>query len=160
MSTVAPILIAYDGSDGARRAVSEAADLFPGRAALVITAWEPGLAYAVTATPSAGDMGLSPPLADPEAAKEVDDEVQARALRVAGEGAELATSGGLEAEPLAVEEEGDVADTIVELASRRGAAAIVVGSRGLTGLRARLEGSTSKRVLKHSPCPVLVVHDD
>jgi nucleotide-binding universal stress UspA family protein len=36
----------------------------------------------------------------------------------------------------------------------------VVGSRGLTGLRARLEGSTSNAVLKHAPCPVVVVHDD
>ncbi len=160
MNAGAPILIAYDGSDGARRAVSEAAGLFPGRAALVMTAWEPGLAYAVTAMPSAGDMAVAPPMADPEAAKEVDDEVQARALQVAKEGAELAASGGLEAEPLAVEEEGDAAATIVELASQRDVAAIIVGSRGLTGLRARLEGSTSKRVLKHSPCPVLVVHDD
>ncbi len=160
MSSIAPILIAYDGSDGARRAVSRAADLFAGHAALVMTAWEPGLAYAVTAMPSAGDLALSPPLADPESAKEVDDEVEARALRVAKEGAALAVAGGLEAEPLAVEEDGDVADAIVELASRRNTAAIVVGSRGLSGLRARLEGSTSKRVLKHSPCPVLVVHDD
>ena len=40
-----------------------------------------------------------------------------------------------------------------------GAAAIVVGSRGLGGIRARLEGSTSKGLLKHASCPVLVVHE-
>jgi nucleotide-binding universal stress UspA family protein len=57
---------------------------------------------------------------------------------------------------------GDVraADAIVELARERGVAAIVIGSRGLTGLRARLEGSTSSAVLKHASCPVLVVHHD
>ncbi len=53
-----------------------------------------------------------------------------------------------------------MADTIVGLAQKRGVAAIVVGSRGLKGLRARLEGSTSNAVLRHAPCPVVVVHDD
>jgi nucleotide-binding universal stress UspA family protein len=67
---------------------------------------------------------------------------------------------GLEAKGLAVADEVKVADTVVELARKRGVAAIVVGSRGLRGLRARLEGSTSNAVLRHAPCPVVVVHDD
>ena len=41
----APVLIAYDGSDTARRAVREAGKLFGSRQALVVTVWEPGLAY-------------------------------------------------------------------------------------------------------------------
>jgi nucleotide-binding universal stress UspA family protein len=45
------------------------------------------------------------------------------------------------------------------VASERRAAAIVVGSRGLSGLRARLEGSASNGVLKHASCPVIVVHE-
>jgi nucleotide-binding universal stress UspA family protein len=36
---------------------------------------------------------------------------------------------------------------------------VIVGSRGLSGLRARLEGSTSSAVLKRAACPVVVVHD-
>jgi nucleotide-binding universal stress UspA family protein len=59
-----------------------------------------------------------------------------------------------------VADEVHVADAIVGVASKRSVAAIVVGSRGLRGLRARLEGSTSNAVLKHAPCPVVVVHDD
>jgi nucleotide-binding universal stress UspA family protein len=35
----------------------------------------------------------------------------------------------------------------------------VVGSRGLGGIRARLEGSTSKALLRHASSPVLVVHE-
>jgi nucleotide-binding universal stress UspA family protein len=46
------------------------------------------------------------------------------------------------------------------MARQRGVAAIVIGSRGLTGLRARVEGSVSSGVVKHAACPVLVVHDD
>jgi nucleotide-binding universal stress UspA family protein len=72
----------------------------------------------------------------------------------------LAKSLGVQAEALAVGDEGNVADSIVELARKRGVAAVVVGSRGLTGLRARLEGSTSNAVAKHASCPVVLVHDD
>ena len=43
-----PVLIAYDGSDTARRAVREAAKLFGSRQVLVVTVWEPGLAYETT----------------------------------------------------------------------------------------------------------------
>ena len=40
-----PVLIAYDGSDTAGRAVREAAKLFGSRPVLVVTVWEPALAY-------------------------------------------------------------------------------------------------------------------
>ena len=157
----APVVIAYDGSDAARRAIREAAELFGSRRALVLTVWEPGLAYQAAA--ESWGMAQGPVVSsaiDPELSKELDDELHAQADRVARDGAELARSLGLQSEPLAVAEAGAAADAIVELARRRAVAAIVVGSRGLSGLRARLEGSTSSRVLKHSPCPVLVVHDD
>jgi nucleotide-binding universal stress UspA family protein len=159
MNSAAPILIGYDGSDTARRAVREAAALFSSRRALVVTVWEPGLAYQVSAM-TADSTGLGPQPVDPAAAHEVDDASQARANRVAEDGAALAKSLGLQAEAIAVADEGNVADAIVELARKRDAAAIVVGSRGLSGLRARLEGSTSNAVTKHSTCPVLLVHDD
>ena len=162
MNAAAPILIGYDGSDTARRAVHEAAELFGSRRALVVTVWEPGLAYEVSAmtTDPTGPIGLGPELVDPAAAQEVDDASQAHADRVAEDGAALAKSLGLQAEALAVADEGNVADAIVELARKRGVAAIVVGSRGLSGLRARLEGSTSNAVAKHASCPVVLVHDD
>jgi nucleotide-binding universal stress UspA family protein len=158
MNSAAPILIAYDGSDTARRAIREAAELFGSRRAVVVTVWEPGLAYEVGAMTD--PTGLGPEPVDPAAAQEVDDASKAHADRVAEDGAALARSLGLPAEPLAVADEGNVADAIVELARKRGVAAIVVGSRGLSGLRARLEGSTSSAVAKHASCPVVLVHDD
>ena len=154
----APVLIAYDGSDPARRAVREAAKLFGSRQVLVVTVWEPALAYE-TEMPTAGvDMPAAP--VDIEGAREVEEELHQRARATAQAGAELARSVGLQAKGLAVADEVHVADTIVGLAQKRGVAAIVVGSRGLKGLRARLEGSTSNAVLRHAPCPVVVVHDD
>ncbi len=159
MTAEAPVLIAYDGSDSARRGVSEAAELFGSRRAVVITVWEPGLAYAAAMPASGGELAASPVI-DAEAAREADHALQARAERIARDGAELARSAGLNAEALAVPGEARVAEAIAKQASEMGAAAIVVGSRGLTGLRARMEGSTSSAVLKHAPCPVLVVHHD
>jgi len=40
------------------------------------------------------------------------------------------------------------------------AAAVVVGSRGLGGVRSKLLGSTSRRLLRDARRPVLVVRDD
>jgi nucleotide-binding universal stress UspA family protein len=159
MSTGAPILIGYDGSDTARRAVREAGELFGSRRALVATVWEPGLAYEASAM-TADPTGLGPEPVDPAAAREVDDASKAHADRVAEDGAALGRSLGLRAEALAVADEGNVAEAIVELAKSHGVAAIVVGSRGLSGLRARLEGSTSNAVVRHATCPVVLVHDD
>ena len=105
-------------------------------------------------------MDLQPAPLDIGKSQELGQEFEAHARRVAEEGAELARSAGLDPEPVTVAGEIGAADAIVELSRERGVAAIVIGSRGLTGLRARLEGTTSSRVLKHAPCPVLVVHDD
>jgi nucleotide-binding universal stress UspA family protein len=51
----------------------------------------------------------------------------------------------------------DVADAIVDVADDRDAAAVVVGSHGTSGLRSRLLGGTSRRVLARCMRPVVVV---
>ena len=53
---------------------------------------------------------------------------------------------------------GPVWKTILELADRHDAAAIVMGCRGFTGIRSVLLGSTSSAVVHHADRPVLVVH--
>lgn len=151
-----PLLIAFDGSQAARQAVTDAARLMRPRPALVVTVWEAGLAYATVANPA--DVAMSPTV-DPATVLAVDDELRRQAERVSAEGAELARSLGLDAEPLAISDAGDTARTILDISDERQAAAIVMGSRGLSGFRARLEGSVSKSVIKHARCPVIVVHE-
>jgi nucleotide-binding universal stress UspA family protein len=160
MASAAPVLIGFDGSDAARKAVGAAAKLFGSRPVLVITVWEPGLAYAAAAgvMPTAG-MEMQPTPIDIGVAHELEQNLEAQARRTAEDGAELAMSAGVDAEALAVAGDAHPADAIVEVAGERRVAAIVVGSRGLSGLRARLEGSTSSRVVTEAPCPVLIVHD-
>jgi nucleotide-binding universal stress UspA family protein len=149
------VLVAFDGSAAARQAVIEAAGLLAPRRILVLTVWEPALAHAAIA--GSPDLTMAP-VVEPEVVLGLDSELRRNAERLALEGAELARSHGLEAEPLAVSDSGSVSGTILDVAGEQRAAAIVVGSRGLSGLRARLEGSTSSGVLKRASCPVVVVH--
>ena len=52
---------------------------------------------------------------------------------------------------------GAVAVEIVALAEELGADLIVMGCRGRRGIRRAIEGSISDAVIRHAPCPVLVV---
>ena len=47
---------------------------------------------------------------------------------------------------------------ILDSAVDKGADLIVIGTRGLSGLRHLLLGSTAERVVQHAECPVLTVH--
>jgi nucleotide-binding universal stress UspA family protein len=52
---------------------------------------------------------------------------------------------------------GEVDLEIVGLAKELGAGLIVMGCRGHRGIRRAIEGSISDAVIRHAPCPVLVV---
>jgi nucleotide-binding universal stress UspA family protein len=154
----ATVLIAYDGSEVSRAAVRHAAELFPGRQAVLATVWEPGLAAVAMSPPDTIGVGSLP--ADPETIQAVDRIQHEHASTVAGDGAELARSLGLVAEPQAVPDELDVADTLIGIARERGAAVVVVGSHGISGLRSRLLGSVSRKLIEHCDRPVLVIRDE
>ena len=48
-------------------------------------------------------------------------------------------------------------DGIVDAAARLGADLVVMGTRGLTGLKHVLLGSVAERTIRSAPCPVLTV---
>jgi nucleotide-binding universal stress UspA family protein len=152
----APVLIAYDGSEVARAAVRQAAELFAGRPALVATVWEPGLAVVAMGRPDALGMSTVP---DPATVETIDRLQREHASTVAADGAELARSLGLAAAPQAVPDGVDVADTLIDIARQRGAVVVVVGSHGISGLRNRLLGSVSRKLIEHCDRPVLVIRD-
>ena len=154
----APVLIAYDGSEVSRAAVRHAAELFPGRPAVLATVWEPGLAAVSVGLPDTMGVATLPP--DPATIEAIDRLQREHASTVAADGAEFARSLGLVAEPQAVPDEVDVADTLVDIARERGAAVVVVGSHGISGLRTRLLGSVSRKLIQHCDRPVLVIRDD
>jgi nucleotide-binding universal stress UspA family protein len=154
----APVLIGYDGSEVARAAVRHAAELFAGRPTVLATVWEPGLASVSAGLSDTFGAGNLPP--DLETVEAIDRAQREHASTVAGDGAEFARSLGLVVDPQAVPDEGDVAETLLGIARERGAAVVVVGSHGISGLRPRLLGSVSRRVVEHCDRPVLVIRDD
>jgi nucleotide-binding universal stress UspA family protein len=148
------VILAYDGSEPARAAVREAARVLAPRKALVVTIWEPALANAALMPSIAPGVEMAPDLG---AAAEIERKAEDHAAALASEGVQLASSVGFEAESLVVPDEVNVPETIAHVAAERGADVVAVGSRGLTGLKAALLGSTSQGLLQRCKMPVLVV---
>lgn len=155
-----PILIAYDGSEPARAAVREAGALFAPARALVLTVWEPGLSQ-VMLTPDPLGMGGTMMPYNPDVARDVERASEEHAQQIAQDGARLAREVDLDSQAITAEDNLTPQDAIVAAAEEHEARAIVIGSRGLRGLKSKLLGSTSAHVLHHALRPVVVVrHPD
>lgn len=142
-----PLLLCFDGSARAARAIKRAGALLAGRDSLVVTVWQP------TSLGSIVWAGVTASMVD---FFRLDRERAEAGRRVADEGVRIAMEAGLQATPLAVEADGPVWLTILEIADRHDAATIVMGSRGLTGLRSTLLGSVSNAVVHHTDRPTLI----
>jgi nucleotide-binding universal stress UspA family protein len=144
------VLIAYDGSDFAKTAVREAGkQLSSGQKAIVLTVFEP-----LDKIPFFGVAGVP---VETETMNEIYATARESAEKVAEEGCELARAAGFEAEPVVVV--GAPAwNQIVEVAEERDAGLIVIGSRGLSGLKHVALGSVAAAVSQHSKRSVLIVH--
>jgi nucleotide-binding universal stress UspA family protein len=140
-----PILICYDSSPEAMRAIQAAADLFASRRAIVVDI-EPFLTVSESYAAVASPLGAS-----------AFDELNTAAARErANEGAALARKAGLDAE--ARGELGEpIWEAIVNVADELDAAVIVMGTHALKGLQEAFEGSVSHDVVRHAGRPVLVV---
>jgi nucleotide-binding universal stress UspA family protein len=149
-SAVGPLLLCYDGSADAAHAIEHAGAMFTGSRAVVLTVWERLAGF---------DAGA---WLDEVGTSTVDDHYldrreAERATRVAAEGVRVAQQAGLEAVPVSLEAAGPVWRAILDLAERHDAATIVMGSRGLTGLRSILHGSVSSAVADHAERPTLII---
>jgi nucleotide-binding universal stress UspA family protein len=151
-----PVIVGFDGTAQAERALREAATLLAPRAALVVVVWEAGRAFELL-TPAALGLDIEPATLDVGVAFEADKAAYESAERLAQQGAMLATELGFKAEGLAVADDMTVADTLVRIATEQDSAALVVGSHGRRGLAGALLGSTSRGVLAKAKCPVVVV---
>jgi nucleotide-binding universal stress UspA family protein len=143
------ILICYDGSPDAQAAIERGADLLKGEPATVLTVWRP-LVEILTGS----GFGLAPAVIDFE---EVDAATRKTAEERAQEGAQRARQAGFSAQPLVRAQTTTTAGAILSEAEQLGAGAILMGSRGLTGLKSLLLGSVSHAVIHHADRPVMVV---
>ncbi len=132
------ILLAYDGSEHAKRAaqVAKAEKEAHGARLLVVHVYEPVPDY------------LGEPFFEEALKRRLE-----RAERVLKEGLALV---GLPSEN-GLLLEGEPAGAILEAARAEGADLIVMGTRGLGALGGLFLGSQSQKVVAQAPCPVLLV---
>jgi nucleotide-binding universal stress UspA family protein len=139
-----PVLFAYDGSDLAAFAIAQAAaQLTPGRDALVVCVWQPV------------DVGFTP---TDKTHFDADRAVEVRqaAERTAAHGTSLAETAGFQARCIAVES-APTWKGIVEAADEHNASLIVVGPHRRNGLLGHLQGSVVAAVVAHTTTPVLII---
>ena len=127
-----PVVIGYDGSPVADRALAEAAGLLSPRTALVVTVWEAGRAFE-----SAWPVGIEVPVpvVDIRAALEMEQAAYETAERTAMQGAGRAMAMGLRAESRGGSDETSNADTHIRGGAGRDAAAKRPFCRLSLGLR-------------------------
>lgn len=141
------VVVGYDGSGHADRAVDAAADQVGSE----------GMVHVVTAFRQEADPRLVDHLRrlpeefryvyDPIADEEERQHAALQRLRDRG----VQCAGHIVPD--------DPAAAILDVARREGADLVVVGSRGLGGMQRFLRGSVSARVATHAPMSVLVVHE-
>jgi nucleotide-binding universal stress UspA family protein len=133
------LIVGYDGSDGARRALDVAIEL--------AEALGEGLVLAFASQPPGRQVG---------------DEYRAHLATLEERGRELLAEALAQARAAGVEAEAEVddfkpVDLLLGLAERHGARMIVVGTYGESPLRGAVLGSTPHKLLHLSSVPVLAV---
>ncbi|MET7771372.1 universal stress protein [Nocardia sp. NPDC005366] len=146
------MLIAYDGSENAKRAIEYAGRFLSANRAVVLTAWEPMVRQAARLS---GLSGVMQPEWVPD--EEIEDIAYVDAKTINTEGVRLARLAGLNAEARTAACESTVWNAIVECADELDVDIIVAGTRGATGIRALLHSSVADAVLRHCHRPVLLV---
>jgi|Deesub1362A_J573_1020465.scaffolds.fasta_scaffold00105_53 nucleotide-binding universal stress UspA family protein len=148
------ILVAFDGSLQAERAVTIAGDLAQkyGSELTIINVYDeriyeeinrklPKIAYE-----SNVEKSSMRPI----------DEFIRDAEKIAESGAEILKNMKVDVKVNTVGRLGDPAKEIVEYAKEGNFQLIIVGYRGITGVKRYLMGSVSRKVVEHSPCCTLV----
>ncbi|KZM69693.1 universal stress protein [Nocardia terpenica] len=146
------MLIAYDGSENAKRAVEYAGRFLSATRAVVLTAWEPMVRQAARLS---GMSGVMQPEWLPD--EELEDIAFVDAKQINAEGVRLAKLSGLNAEARTAECTSTIWNAIVDVADELDVDIIVAGTRGATGIRALMHSSVAEAVLKHCHRPILLV---
>jgi nucleotide-binding universal stress UspA family protein len=146
-----PVLLCYDGSRQADRAITEAGALIGGGPAVVAHVWEP-LSEALRRSPDI-----------PWPGRLVEDEwkIDAAALKQAREvvhlGVQLARAAGFDPDPVISKADHGVADALTDVARQHQVRAIVLGSHGRSTGRTLKLGSVARALLEHCDRSTLVV---
>ena len=140
------ILVGTDGSETASLAVTEAAGLAANLDAKLLI---------LTAFPSLADTKLGEHARDMPAPKQWRSARRAEAQEVLSTAVDSLGQSDISVETIA--QEGDPAEAILRVAEKRQADIIVVGNKGMAGVKRFLLGSVPNKVAHHAPCSVFIV---
>lgn len=142
------LLVAFDGSEGARAAFREATSIARETAASVVLlqVLNPLLDAADVVAPTTG------------AAMVVVSARTQSALEAAADAAKL-EAGTVECVVAIAGHGDDYAEVIEREAGARGATMVVISSRRAASVAGAVLGSVADHVIRHAPCPVLVVRE-
>jgi nucleotide-binding universal stress UspA family protein len=142
-------IICTDGSDGATKAATIGVSLLrrTDRCVIATVVSEPDASLVL------GDSGFAGGTMSEEEFTELNDRVQAE-----GEEVVRSLAGTLDIQPIeTVVLQGKAGDALCTFATDASATVMVAGSRGRGGLKRAVLGSVSDHLVRHAPCPVLVV---
>ena len=140
------IVVGTDGSDTAKEAVRQAAELAKtvGAKLHLVSAYEPvpegRLRQERQQVPDDLQWMVNPK-------EDVENTLKEAAAEIEEKGVEVVTYA----------REGDPADAILDVAEEETADLIVVGNKGMTGARRFLLGSVPNKVSHHAPCSVMII---
>lgn len=140
--TIKSVLVAVDGSEHSNKAVRYACAIGPPLGAEVVLLHV--VPMVVSATPYHDTVSDQPFLS----LQKVGEDILERAKR-------LANQCGCEV--IDMISHGDPATRIIDIAAERGVSFIIIGSRGVSGIKRLFTGSISDKVSKSASCPVMIV---
>ena len=144
------ILICYDGSPSARRALEVAAHTLGGTPAVLLHVWNPPDRIIADAF-GVGAHEHAPTY------EHLEELSRQRAGEVIADGEALAEQLKLTVTPRLERVRSSVSKTILGVAAELTAELIVCGTHGRTAVQSDLLGSVSNELVHHAPRPVLVV---
>lgn len=136
------LLVAVDGSEFSDKAVRYACAMGPSLGAEVVLLHV--VPMLVSATPYHDTVSDQPFLA----LQKVGEDILAKAKEIAV---------ALKCEVTELISHGDPANKIVDIATERNSDLIIMGSRGVSGIKRLFVGSISDKVMNQAPCPVMIV---
>ncbi|MFQ5832692.1 MAG: universal stress protein [Candidatus Thorarchaeota archaeon] len=136
------LLVAVDGSEFSDKAVRYACAMGPSLGAEVVLLHV--VPMLVSATPYHDTVSDQPFLA----LQKVGEDILAKAKSIAV---------SMNCEVTELISHGDPANKIVDIACEREVDLIIMGSRGVSGIKRLFVGSISDKVMNQAPCPVMIV---
>jgi nucleotide-binding universal stress UspA family protein len=146
------VLLCVDGSESAIGAAATGlARLAPAARTIVVTVVEGGNPTLVS-----GVSGMAGGALTPEQLHELNEVRSEEGEAVVAAAVAALDRAGLETQVLL----GEPGVELMLFAEEIGATVVVVGSRGHGAIKRALLGSVSDHLVRHAPCPVLVVRDE